>query len=41
MKRYWDKLRPGLVDALHDETIRQATRQPEQFTRLHALRVHD
>ena len=35
MKRYWDS--SALVDALHDETIRQATRQPEQFTRLHAL----
>ncbi len=35
MKRYWDS--SALVDALHDESIRQATRQPEQFTRLHAL----
>ncbi len=35
MKRYWDS--SALVDALHDEAIRQMTQQPEQFTRPHTL----
>lgn len=35
MKRYWDS--SALVDALHDEAVRQVTQQPEQFTRPHAL----
>lgn len=35
MRRYWDA--SALVDALHDPRVEQKTREPGQWTRLHAL----
>lgn len=35
MKRYWDA--SALVDALHDSRVEQRTREPDQWTRPHAL----
>lgn len=35
MRRYWDA--SALIDALHDERVERKAREPDQWTRAHAL----